>query len=169
MLPARPLGSTGITRHLRYYGPLRLPLRTASRLCLPCGVLPLGGSPRFLGCSVDARCPLSPRRARRLHILISSPPVLASPSSAGWPLSSLVSRGRTGFACATAYVFVARGFAGSDYSALRPVDYMSTRNLHDQLLSVGENSQACPGAPKNTKIFEIRRKFPYEIYDILCN
>ena len=48
MLSVRPLRSTGITPLLRYYGPLRLPLRFACRLCLPLGVLPLGGPPRFL-------------------------------------------------------------------------------------------------------------------------
>jgi hypothetical protein len=46
MSSARPLRSTGITPLLRYYGPLRLPLRSACRLCLPLGGLPLGGSPR---------------------------------------------------------------------------------------------------------------------------
>ena len=38
------------------------------------------------GCSVSARCPLTPRGARSLHTLVASRPVLASPSLAGWPL-----------------------------------------------------------------------------------
>lgn len=72
MLPVRPLGSTDITRLLRYYGPLRLPCGTAFRLCLPFDVLPLNGSPRFLDCSFDARRPLTPRRAQPLLMLVSS-------------------------------------------------------------------------------------------------
>ncbi len=34
------------------------------------------GSPRFLGCSFGTRHPLSPRRAERLHTLVSSPSTL---------------------------------------------------------------------------------------------
>ncbi len=49
----------------------------------------------------------------------------ASSYSEDWPLSPFyVSRGRTGFACAMAYAFVARGFAGRDCSRLRSLDYM---------------------------------------------
>ena len=35
MLTVRPLGSTGVTPLLRYYGPLRLPAGPLPRLCLP--------------------------------------------------------------------------------------------------------------------------------------
>jgi hypothetical protein len=49
----------------------------------------------------------------------------ASSDSEDWPLSSLnVSRGRFGFAFATAYAFVSRGFAGWNYFLLRSFDYM---------------------------------------------
>jgi len=36
--------------------------------------------------SVSARCPLTPRGAWSLHLLVASWSVLASPSLAGWPL-----------------------------------------------------------------------------------
>jgi hypothetical protein len=44
---------------------------------------------RFLDPSLGTRCPLPPRRARRVHMPVASPPILASPSLKGWPLSSL--------------------------------------------------------------------------------
>jgi len=49
-------------------------------------VLAPGGAPRFLDRSLHARCPLSPRAARRLHLPVASSSVLASSYSADWPL-----------------------------------------------------------------------------------
>src|SRR5215218_9456718 len=48
------------------------------------------GALRFLDPSLGTRCPLSPRRAGQVHMPVSSLTVLASPSLAGWPLSSLL-------------------------------------------------------------------------------
>ena len=50
------------------------------------------GSPRFLDFSLGTRCPLPPRRARRVHMPVTSPPMLASPSLKGWPLSISLTR-----------------------------------------------------------------------------
>jgi hypothetical protein len=47
---------------------------------------------RFLDPSLGTRCPLPPRRARRVHMPVTSPPILASPSLKGWPLSISFSR-----------------------------------------------------------------------------
>jgi hypothetical protein len=126
------------------------PVVMSSSRLFPLSLCP-GGSPRFLDCSFGARRPLSPRRAGWLLFLVSSPSVLASSSSADWPLSPLVSRGRSGFACATAYAFVSRGFANGITPICARLTTCATSNSHDELLSVHENSQSCPGAPKNTK------------------
>ena len=99
LLPVRPLRSTDITPLLRYYGPLRLPLRPPDRYVFRPEVWLThcpSGPPRFLGCSVDARRPLSPRRAERLPFLVSSPSVLASSSLADWPLSFLCNEAEPG-------------------------------------------------------------------------
>ena len=63
----------------RYYGPVRLPDEAALGLCIPLGRWPAcaghpAGSPRFLGRSVRARRPLSPRKARWVHAPVASPP-----------------------------------------------------------------------------------------------
>src|SRR5205814_4259562 len=69
---------------------------------------PPGRDPRMLGLpgssiSLSARTVLShPGEPERMHMPVASSSVLASPSLAGWPLSSFVFRGRIRFACATA-------------------------------------------------------------------
>ena len=60
---------------LCYYEPVRLPPGTDSRLLIPQSRLRSCGSPRFLDRSVHARCPLSPRAARRLLSPVASSPV----------------------------------------------------------------------------------------------
>ena len=69
-----------------YYEPVRLPHVAPARLLLPAHVCwPLtgtqspqhdGGSPRSRVQSLRARCPLSPRQARRMPVPIASPPLL---------------------------------------------------------------------------------------------
>ena len=60
---------------LSYYEPVRLPPGTGSRLLIPQSRLRSCGPPRFLDRSIHARCPLSPRAARRLLIPVASSPV----------------------------------------------------------------------------------------------
>jgi hypothetical protein len=60
----------------RYYEPIRLPIQACLRLCLPASRWWLAhhpaGSPRFLDQSVHARCPLLPRKVRRMHSPVAS-------------------------------------------------------------------------------------------------
>jgi hypothetical protein len=95
-LSPRPLRSTGITPLRRYYGPLRLPPATTSRVIdSPRGLSALPTSRRVSqvpGCSVRARRLLSPRRILPVHSIIPSRPVLASPLSTGWPPLTCVTR-----------------------------------------------------------------------------
>jgi len=78
--PVRPLCSAGITPLPHYYGPVRLPDRTAPRLLIPLEALRIvphpAGPPRFLGQSFSARHLQSPRRAQRLHLPVASTPVI---------------------------------------------------------------------------------------------
>ena len=60
---------------LSYYWPVRLPPGTGSRLLIPQSRLRSCGPPRFLDRSIHARCPLSPRAARRLLVPVASSPV----------------------------------------------------------------------------------------------
>jgi hypothetical protein len=57
------------------YGPVRLPSGTNYRLFIPRSCFRPRGPPRFLNRSFHARCPLSPRRARRLPLPVTSSPV----------------------------------------------------------------------------------------------
>jgi hypothetical protein len=77
MFPVRPLRSTVITRF-----PATMSLSDSrpeppSGYVFPheVGLFRSAGPPRFLGRSFHARCPLSPRRVRRLLAPISSPPI----------------------------------------------------------------------------------------------
>ena len=96
---------------LRYCGPLRLPARAAPSVIDSLGpwgsvALPRpAGSPRFLGCSVPARCPLPPRKARRVLSLVASPPMAGFTTLWRAGHLRLASRGRIGFASATARRF----------------------------------------------------------------
>ncbi len=54
--------------------------------CPPFGPWTPDRASQVPGSSFRARCLLSPRRARRVHLIEASPPVLDSPSWAGWPL-----------------------------------------------------------------------------------
>jgi hypothetical protein len=75
MLSSRPLSSTGITLLLQYYGPVRLPSGTHRWLLIPTGSSYPDGSPSHLYQPFRARCPQTPRRAQRLLLPVSSPPV----------------------------------------------------------------------------------------------
>jgi len=81
MFPLRPLRSTVITRFLATTGRPDSRRGRLVRLCLPPRRWDLlwlshpAGSPRFLDRSVHARCPLPPRKARRLLAPVTSPPV----------------------------------------------------------------------------------------------
>jgi len=53
---------------------------------------PLLGVSQVSNCSVDARCPQSPRSARRLHTLVASPPVRGFALSEGLATAKCVTR-----------------------------------------------------------------------------
>ena len=115
--PAGALRSTGITPLPRYYFPLRLPARPSGGYAFPSPVDPTSRSfhpdrsPRFLGRSLDARRPLPPRGVRPLPVLVAWRPMSGFASSGRLATPGLrVSRGRTGFACATADVVAFSGF-----------------------------------------------------------
>jgi hypothetical protein len=76
MSPAGALRSTGITPLPRYYGPLRLPTWPTGGYGFPSVVDPDTGSPGRVSQvpdqSIDARCPVSPRRTRPMHLLVAS-------------------------------------------------------------------------------------------------
>jgi hypothetical protein len=86
------------------------------------------------GGSVCARCLLSPRRVRPLHLVDASGTVLASPLLKGWPLSRTFNEAGTSSRDTTARAFAASGFDGQDCSRLpqswlqgfRPFTMMNT-------------------------------------------
>ena len=81
---AGALRSTGVTRRRHYYGPLRIPARPDDGYGFPSSVgqsahpadEPPCRASQVPDCSFDARRPLSPRAARRLHAPVASPSVL---------------------------------------------------------------------------------------------
>ncbi len=109
------------------------------------------GSPRFLDCSVCARRPLSPRRARWLLFLISSPPALGFSSFGRLALLFGVTRPiRVRFRYGLRFCrWRLRQARLTKPCAPRTTRTM--RNTHGELLSVHKNSQAYPGAPKPRK------------------
>jgi len=114
------LRSAGVTPLLRYYGPLRIPPIQLTGLWIPLpppGYKPQTDGPlRFLVLSFAARCPLPPRWADPLLVLIASRIVLASSSSGDWPPTTCVSRPNPGSTLwLTAHSFAVRrspAFAG---------------------------------------------------------
>jgi hypothetical protein len=71
----------------------------------------LSGAPRFLDHSFATCCPLSPRQAEQVRLLVSSLSVLASPSSGGWPPATSCFEAETGSPFRiTARSFVVRHF-----------------------------------------------------------
>jgi hypothetical protein len=78
--PAGVLRSTRVTPLRRYYGPLRLPATPGDGYWFPPSVgpspcpgdVPRGRVSQVPRGSVDARCPLSPRAAHPLHVLVAS-------------------------------------------------------------------------------------------------
>src|SRR4051812_7102232 len=79
----------------------------AERLCLASQV-PDG--------SVCARCLLSPRRVRPLHLVKASGPLLASPLLKGWPLSIKFNEADTSSRDTTARAFAVSGCDRQDCS-----------------------------------------------------
>src|SRR5437762_11980496 len=67
-------------------------------------------------CSVCARCLLSPRRVRPLHLVDAAGPMLASPLLEGWPLSSKFNEAETSSRDTTARAFAVSGFDRQDCS-----------------------------------------------------
>src|SRR6266581_9201024 len=84
--------------------------------------------------SVCARCLLSPRRVRPLHVVKASGPMLASPLLKGWPLSVMFNEAESSSRDTTARAFAASGFAWQDCSrqpqswlhGFRPFTMMNT-------------------------------------------
>jgi len=68
------------------------------------------------GGSVCARCLLSPRRVRPLHLVKASGPLLASPPLEGWPLSITFNEADSSSRDTTARAFAASGFDWQDCS-----------------------------------------------------
>src|SRR5207245_9471445 len=66
--------------------------------------------------SVCARCLLSPRRARPLHLVRASGPMPASPLLNGWPLSFSFNEAESSSQYTTARAFAASGFDRQDCS-----------------------------------------------------
>ena len=109
---AGSLRSTGITRRLHYYGPLRLPTEPTSGYLFPKAVgvqtIPTG----LPGSSTDLSTPAvpyHPGEPDRCKCSLLHGRCQASPSLGVWPPSK-ASRGRTGFTCVTADVFTSTGF-----------------------------------------------------------
>jgi hypothetical protein len=106
--PAGVLRSAGVTPFHRYYGPLRLPTGQDDGYWFPSSLdlssYPDNRSPRRVSqvpCrSFDARCPVSPRGVRPLHLLVASRPIsgfdisgrLATPIRVTRPKGSLALR-----------------------------------------------------------------------------
>ena len=136
MTTAGRLRSTGVTPLLRYYAPHRLPTHQLTRLLIP--TLPPGyvpqyvGSLRFLCQSFAARCPLSPRQVDPVHTLVASRLVLASASSAVWPLATCVSRPIIGSTCdgLRLTALLSAAYAASPGSLPEPASLPALRYLH---------------------------------------
>ena len=136
MTTAGRLRSTGVTPLLRYYAPHRLPTHQLTRLLIP--TLPPGyvpqyvGSLRFLCQSFAARCPLSPRQVDPVHTLVASRLVLASASSAVWPLATCVSRPIIGSTCdgLRLTALLSAAYAASPGSLPEPTSLPALRYLH---------------------------------------
>jgi hypothetical protein len=132
----RPLRSTVITRFPATMGLSDSRQGPTAGYLFPSAVFAPRGPPRFLCRSFHARCPLPPRRARRLLLPVASPPVpgfiILGQTGHSHPLRH---EAEFGFACAAARVFASQGFA----SGITPTHACSatcrTGNLQDILLS----------------------------------
>jgi hypothetical protein len=156
---AGPLRSTGITPLQRYYEPLRLPIK------LRCGY----GFPRLVDAwptrpaslqrvsqvpddSVGIRCPLSPRRARSLHLFVASRSMAGFTPSGRLATLTCLTRPDSG----SRFRITADAFAfrGSD-RRITPTAARSatgrTNNYPGQFLATDKNRQASPDAPEGNK------------------
>ena len=145
----------------RYYEPVRLPAAAPARLLIPVRACwPVAGtqspqhdtgSPGFRDRSWHTRCPHSPRQARRVQKLISSPPILGfilsgrlaacigvtRPNRVRWRYGSRARRARL------------RGPHYCDHP--RSLGYLSNEQLQGWDFSPNQISPASPGAPENTE------------------
>lgn len=148
-ISARPLRSTGVTRRRRYYGPLRLlrpphggyafpsPVADDSRHRLPSQVS------QVPDCSLDARCPHSPRRARPLHVLVASRSMTGFTIVGRLATLTFVTRPNRVHACALRLTSLSlTGFARPGHPAARRSTSWRTSNYHGQYLSTDKNNQA---------------------------
>jgi hypothetical protein len=132
--PAGLLGS-GVTRLHGYYEPLRLPNGPSCSYLFPQGV-DLGptrpGSPARVSqvpdCSVDARCPLSPRGARLLHVFVASRSMTGFTPSGRMATPNLITRPKRGHLRYGWHLCVP-GLRTSDCSEARPVSYMANEQF----------------------------------------
>ena len=98
--------------------PLWLPVRG-------CRTLARRGASQVPDGSFGARCLLSPRGVRQVHLIEASPPVRASSSLADWPLPCSFNEAEPSSRDATARAFTFPSFSGQDRS--RPLE----GRLHD--------------------------------------
>jgi hypothetical protein len=117
------------------------------------------------GGSVCARCLLSPRRVRLLHLVGASEPMLASPILAGWPLSFKFNEAESSSRDTTARAFAAPGFVRQDCSR-QPQSW-----LHDSrpFIMMNTFSSLEPpsflGAPESTECSESRAE-NYSVHSV---
>src|SRR6185437_4708332 len=136
-LSAGLLRSTSITRLHGYYEPLRLPNRSPGRYLFRPGVdhrPTRRWSPARVSqvpdCSVDARCPLSPRRARPLHMFVASRSMAGFTSSGGLATPNCVTRPKR-VHWITAGIVAFRGFGRRITPTPAQSATWRTNNFHD--------------------------------------
>ena len=148
MFPVRPLGSTGVTPLLRYYGPLRHPLGH-SRLCIPATRWLCASQEGLPGSSTDLSTRAAPNRPGRPAgcLPVASPPVSGFILVGG--LATFVFLSRPNRVHLRYGSRVCPSNASPDgflHPALVRL-HVRTGNLHGELLSVHKISQAYPGVP----------------------
>ena len=153
MLPVRPLCSTGVTPLLRSYGPLRLPARTAPRLCIPLGRrgrLSFPSLPGLPGSSTDLSLRAVPNHPGRSGecLLIASPPVSGFIIFGRLATFALRHEAESGSLALRLAGLLPR-FPPGGLLRLAPVPlHARMSNLHGEFLSIHKISQAWPGVPK---------------------
>ncbi len=92
-------------------------------------VRPLSRVSQVPGCSVDARCPQSPRAARRLHTPVASPPVRGFALSERLATTSLCHEAESGSLTLRLTSSPMRGFTLPVTRTRCPLGYMVNRQL----------------------------------------
>jgi hypothetical protein len=110
----------------------------------------LVGSPRFLDCSVGTRCPQPPRRVRRLHTLVASPPMIGFSAPGGLATLNSLTRSKWVHLCYGSRLRRSRLRTNGITPACARLATCQTSNLHGGYLSIHKNNQAYPGAPGMT-------------------